>query len=71
MADARRQWLLRIEDWIMGTAGMTRVDGVNQLFIKRDGQDIKLIIAKVINNFLIAGRIENIRIFIRELGREF
>lgn len=71
MTEAGRQWLLRVEDWMMTTADMKRVEGVNQLFVKEKDGKIALIVAKVIDDFLIAGRTEYINDFIRELGREF
>lgn len=71
MTDAGRQWLLRAEDWMLGKAGMMRVDGINQLFVKRDGSTIKLIVAKVIDDFLIAGKTSDIREFLNDLSDEF
>lgn len=57
MADAGRQWLLRAEDWMMTTACMKRVEVVNQLFSKEKDGDIILIAAKVIDDFLIAEKL--------------
>lgn len=71
MTDAGRQWQLRVEDWMLRTAGMERVTGVNQLFTKKDGERIVLIVAKVIDDFLIAGHRDDIRDFISDLRMEF
>lgn len=71
MVDAGRQWLLRVEDWLLGSAGMNRVDGVNQIFTRTEGGRIKTIVAKVIDDFLVAGSTEDIKGFFKELSGEF
>lgn len=71
MTDAGRQWLLRVDDWLLRTLGMSGVGGVNQVFVRKKGDKIVLLIAKVIDDFLIAGKTEDIREFMRELSKEF
>lgn len=71
LTDAGRQWLLRAENWLLGDAGMERVDGVNQMFTRKHGDKIKLIVAKVIDDFLVVGNTADIKLFFRELGGEF
>lgn len=61
MAEAGRQWQLRVDDLRLGKAGMTRADGGNQLFMKRKGKMIILIVAKVIDDFFIAGKLRTLR----------
>lgn len=55
----------------MRAAGMKRVEGVNKLFIERDRKNITLVVAKVIEYFIMAGRIADIEGFIEDLRREF
>lgn len=71
MADAGRQWQMRAENWLLGKAGMERIDGVNQMFVRRDSGRIKLLVAKVVDDFLITGRTEDIKAFMKELAEEF
>lgn len=47
--------MLKIEDWLLCTAGTNRVDGFNQMFIKREKGEIRTIIAKIIDEFMIHG----------------
>lgn len=56
MADYGRQWLLRVEDWLLGKAGMKRVADVNQVFTRTKDGRIILILAKVIDDFFWQGR---------------
>lgn len=56
MADAGRQWLLRAEHWLLNDGGLERVPGVSQVFIRREVERISLVMAKVIDDFLIAGK---------------
>lgn len=56
---------------MLGEVGMTRVDGVSQLFVKKNGAHIRLIVAKVIDDFLVAGITNDINDFLRELAQEF
>lgn len=53
MADAGRQRLLRVEYWMLRTAGMSSGEGDDQVFV--NGGEIELIVAKVIDDLLIAG----------------
>lgn len=51
LVDAGRQWLIKIESWMIEEYGLERVFGVSQLFIKRRESRIVLIIAKVTDDF--------------------
>lgn len=42
------QWHLRADDLILGKSGMERIDSINQDFTRRDGNMIKLLVAKVV-----------------------
>lgn len=67
-----RQCLLHVEEWLLAPNGMRRVTGINLLFTKKDaGGIIKLIVAKVIDDFLIAGTAEDIKLFMKYLSTEF
>lgn len=51
MMDAGIQWIMRVENWILGAEGMRRVTGVNQGLNKTEGGTLKLILVTVIDNF--------------------
>lgn len=53
MADSVIKWLLRVEDWLMKFAGVSCVDGVIQISVKREGRQINVILAKEIEELLI------------------
>lgn len=63
--------MLKIEDWMMKEYGMERVFGVPQLFVKREATRIELLIAKATDEFLVSGKTEDARNFMRELGKAF
>lgn len=71
MTDAGRQWLFRIDDWLMRNAGLNRADGVNQVFIRTEGDRILLIVAKVTVDFFVAGLTCDIKYFLLELSADF
>ena len=59
ITEARRQWATVIEEWLLNTAEMERVNGMSQLFLKRSSRgDIILMIAKVTDDLLMAGSVE-------------
>lgn len=72
IVEAGRQWQTVVEEWMLNEAGLERVFGLSQLFTKRkkDGS-ICLIIAKVTDDFLIGGTIEEIHKFINALSKRF
>lgn len=67
MAETGRQWLLRVEEWVMGSIGMSRATVVNQLLKRMDGDRIKLLVENVFDELLIGGTTEDIRGFLKEL----
>lgn len=71
MTDAGRQWLLRVKYLMLGSTGMSRVEVVNQVFVKMHDDGIKRITANVIDDFLIAGNTHYIEYFIKVLSAEF
>lgn len=70
IVEAGRQWLCAIEDWLTRKYNMNRVLGVEQLFYKK-GEDgkINILVAKVVDDFLIAGTTEAIDSFLEALGQ--
>lgn len=72
IADAGRQWQKVVEEWMLTQAGLERVFGIPQLFVKRDKDGyISLIIAKVTDDFLLGGAIEQMQLFIESLKNRF
>lgn len=72
IADAGRQWQKVIEEWMLTQAGLERVFGIPQLFVKRDQNDhISLIVAKVTDDFLLGGTIRQMQMFIDDLQKRF
>lgn len=67
-----RQWLCAIENWMVESFDINRVFGDEQLFVRR-GQDVKiqLIIAKVVDDFLLAGTESQIQLFFGCIQKEF
>lgn len=62
---------MRAENWLFVTEGMESIDGVNQVFARLDGNVIKLLVIKVVDEFLIDGRTGDIKRFLRELSGDF
>lgn len=56
MAESVIQFLLCVHSFSLGDYGTTRVDGVNQVIITRIGSIIRLIVDKVVDDFLDAGK---------------
>ncbi|CAN8072610.1 unnamed protein product [Agarophyton chilense] len=72
IVEAGRQSAKRVESWMIGTTEHQRLYGVTQLFTKKnkDGS-ITLIIAKIVDDLLVAGREGYICIFTDTLEDEF
>ena len=72
IADAGRQWQKVVEKWMLDKAGVERVFGIPQLFAQRDGNGaIKLLIAKVTDDFLLGGSPKHMQMFIDKLKQRF
>ena len=72
IVEAGRQWQKTVEDWMLTDGGLKRVFGLSQLFIRRDKQDrIVLLIAKVTDDFLAAGKLDYIHEFMDRLQKRF
>ena len=72
IADAGRQWQKTVETWMLEHAGVERVFGLSQLFVKRDTKGkVILLIAKVTDDFLLGGSTENMRQFTAMLAKRF
>lgn len=56
MADTALQWLLCLEYFLKGIAVISRVEGVNQIFLRIEVNTTKLIIAEFIDYFLISAK---------------
>lgn len=72
IAEAGRQWAKTIEDWMIREAGLERINGVSQLFLKRNNNgDISLLIAKITDDLLMAGRPSEMESFVEMLSKTF
>lgn len=72
IVEAGRQWLCAIENWMLSDYGMERVRGVDQLFVKRlPDTTIGLLVAKVVDDFLLAGIDSEIRQFLEHVHNAF
>lgn len=72
IVEAGRQWMIAVETWMLGEGGMSRVFGVSQLFVKRNASgSIILLVVKLSDDFLIAGKEAAIDKFLRKLQRRF
>lgn len=72
IAEAVRQWATTIEEWMMDVYRMRRAFGIRQVHTVEDIHGtLKLIVAKVTDDFLIAGGIDFINNFAEELGIRF
>lgn len=72
IAESGRQWSQTIETWMYNQCQLERVDTISQLFIRRDSNGkIGFILAKVVDDLLIASNIGNINGFSRALHKRF
>lgn len=72
IVEAGRQWAKAVEDWMLSTAGLERLRGLNQLYVKRDSVGrITLIVAKVTDDFICGGAVKTTTAFIQELQKRF
>lgn len=72
IVEAGRQWLCCIEHWMIRVYRLVRVKSIDQLFIERgtDGK-VVLIVAKVTDDFIMAGTDESLERFTKALGERF
>lgn len=72
ISNAGRQWQKAVEQGMLTEAGLERILGLSQLFVRRseDGS-ICLLIAKVTYDFLLDGTLEEMQKFIDELQKRF
>lgn len=72
IVEAGRQWLCVIEDWMMNVYFMERVHGIDQLLVLKlpDGS-IGLMVAKVVDDFFLAGSVGQIPRFFEHIRRYF
>ena len=72
IVEAGRQWMKTVEDWMLNIARLQRVPGISQLYTKKDTTDrISLLVAKVTDDFLVAGQVEAIKQFMAKLQDRF
>ena len=72
IVEAGRQWQKTVENWMLSDGGLKRVFGLSQMFIRRNKQDeIVLMVAKVTDDFLVAGKLDYIQEFMDRLKERF
>lgn len=72
IVEAGRQWLRVVEDWMRTGAGLSQAFGVSQLFVQRGENGlVSLLVAKTVDDFLIAGQPQDIESFIKALSARF
>lgn len=72
ITEAGRQWAKVMEGWLIEEARFERVCGISQFFVKRNTEGkIIMILAKVTDDMLIAGSIEEIKNFITQVEKRF
>lgn len=64
---------MAVEHWILDDKiyGLERVFGVPQLFLKWEFSRIKLIVEKATEDFLVSGKLDDIRHVMLELSQAF
>ena len=71
IVESVRLWQLAVERWMSGQ-GIIQVPFLQQLFVKKDIQgNIELVIAKVVDDFLIAGSKDAIETLHQAIGKRF
>lgn len=72
ICEASRQWAKAIESWMLEAIGLERVFGVSQLYVRRrqDGS-VQLILAKVTDDFFVAGQNDDVRSFMNQMKSRF
>ena len=72
IVEAGRQWQKTVEAWMLGPGKLERVFGIGQLFVRRNIQgNILLLVAKVTDDFIIGGTIEEIENIIQAMKERF
>lgn len=72
LVEAGRLWQLSVEYWMEHVFSTETVGGLIQFFVARNDENkIKLLIAKVVDDFLISGEIEDIKDFHEEISKRF
>ena len=72
IVEAGRKWQKTIEDWMLDTGKLERVFGIGQMFVKRNRHGrICLLVAKVTDDFIIGGLVDEIGTFIQSMKQRF
>lgn len=72
IVEAGRQWLCAVENWLLREYRVSRVSSMEQLFYKRgESGSVELLIAKVVDDFLVAGQPSVVEKFLKALGTRF
>lgn len=71
LLSAGRERSTNIEGWMHLESKMEKIFGVPQMFIKRTGMEIELMVAKVTEKFLVEGNKDHIKSLMREIQPQF
>ena len=72
LVECGRLWQLSVEEWFFWTFNVESVPGLLQLFVLRDEMnEVKLLMAKVVDDFLLAGHHDAISEFHKTISRKF
>lgn len=72
ISEAGRQWAKTIESWLLHDQKMVRVNGISQLYLKRDqSTNITLLLAKLTDDLLIAGSEQDMHNFATSIQKRF
>lgn len=72
IVEAGRQWMIASEEWMIKEAGLKRVFGISQLFVKRNTNGkIVLLVAKLTDDFLACGNGPMLNEFFSKMQERF
>ncbi len=72
LVESGRLWQMTVEPWLLNTYGFETIPGLPQLFVlKSNNGSLQLIVAKVVDDFLLAGLPSEISRFHRTIAKRF
>lgn len=72
VTEAGRQWATVIEDWLTTDMKMKTITGVSQIFVKRKPNgSIQLLLAKITDDLLFAGTMQDMNEFVEKISARF
>lgn len=72
ITEAGRQWATVLEGWLTEGMGIERINGVSQLFLRRDETgEIVFIVENITDDVLFSGTVQTMEEFIRAIKERF